>query len=38
MVRREWTPTRPSTGIPWKKQALWFVVAVVAGSMFALIL
>jgi len=38
MVRREWAPTRPSTGVPWKKQALWFVVAVLAGSMFALIL
>ena len=38
LVRQEWTPTRPSTGIPARKQALWFGVAVLAGCLFALIL
>ena len=38
LVRQEWTPTRPSTGIPRKKQALWFGVAVLAGCVFGLIL
>ncbi|HLM96973.1 MAG TPA: hypothetical protein VK283_11700 [Acidimicrobiales bacterium] len=38
MVRREWMHTQVPARAPWKKRALWFVVAVLAGSMFALIL
>jgi len=38
MVRREWMHTEVPARVPWKKQALWFLVAVLAGSMFALIL
>jgi hypothetical protein len=38
MVRREWTHTQVPARAPSKKQALWFVVAVLAGSLFASIL
>jgi hypothetical protein len=38
MLQREWMHTEVPARAPWKKQALWFVVAVLAGSAFASIL